>query len=118
MGSHRHNVIQNPSNLTEHSSDVLGSLWNLNIQQLLYGKRIRLLVAHHGHIVETIKVGKGLEVCLVLDELQARTTVIKTRITELALGHGRSSPGPLQLDAIKIPSQFLGEEGQCEGRHL
>jgi hypothetical protein len=62
-------MVENTSDLAEQSSNPLGSLRNLNVEQLLNGQREALLVGHHGDIVESVKVRQGLEICLVLDQL-------------------------------------------------
>jgi hypothetical protein len=50
-------MVQNARNLAEQRPDVLGTVWDLNVQQLLHGQREALLVGHHGYVVETVKVG-------------------------------------------------------------
>ena len=42
------------------TSDPLGAERSLDVEQLLHGQRVGLLVAHHGHVVQTIKVGQCL----------------------------------------------------------
>jgi hypothetical protein len=75
----RHQVVQDAGDFTKHGTDPLGTLWDLNVEQLLNSKGETLLVGHHGNVVETIKVGQGLEVCLVLDQLLG-TTVQQTDV--------------------------------------
>ena len=62
-------MVKNTSDLAKEGSNKLGSLRNLNVEQLLDSQREALLVGHHGDIVESVKVGQSLEICLVLDQL-------------------------------------------------
>lgn len=62
-------MVEDASNFAKHGTDVLGTLRNLNIQQLLNRKREALLVGHHGDIIQSIEVRQSLEICAVLDEL-------------------------------------------------
>jgi hypothetical protein len=62
-------MVQDPGNLAKHGPDVLGALWNLNVQQLLNSEREALLIGHHRDVVQTVKVGQRLQICPVLDEL-------------------------------------------------
>ena len=52
-----------------YTSNVLGSLGNLDVQQLLQRQRVHLLVAHHAHVVQAVHVRQCLHVSLVLAEL-------------------------------------------------
>jgi len=79
VGEDRHEVVQDTGDLAEQGTDPLGTLRNLNVEQLLNSQRETLLVGHHGDVVETIKVGQGLEVCLVLDQFLG-TTVQQTDV--------------------------------------
>ena len=72
-------MVQDTGDLAEQSADPLGTLGNLNVQQLLNSQGEALLVGHHGNIVQTIKVGQCLQVCLVLDQLLG-TTVQQTNM--------------------------------------
>lgn len=73
VGQDGHEMVQDPGNLAKQGSDPLCSLGDLNVQQLLDGQGVDLLVGHHGHIVETVKVWQGLQVRLVLDQLLGAT---------------------------------------------
>lgn len=42
------------------TSDPLCTDWGLDVEQLLHGQRVGLLIAHHGNIVQTVKVGQSL----------------------------------------------------------
>jgi hypothetical protein len=69
VGQDGHEMVQNPGNLAEQGTDVLGTDGDVDVQQLLNSEREALLVGHHGNIVEAVEVGQGLQVCAVLDEL-------------------------------------------------
>lgn len=69
MRQNRHEVVQNAGDLSKHCADPLGSLGNLDVEQLLDSKREALLIRHHRHVVQSVKVGQRLEVGLVLDQL-------------------------------------------------
>lgn len=62
-------MVQNPGNLSKQRTNKLGPVRKLNVQQLLHTQSKALLVCHHGHIVQTVKVGQSLHVRLVLDQL-------------------------------------------------
>lgn len=64
-----HQVVKDTSDLSKECSDELGSLGNLDVEQLLDGEGEALLVGHHRDVVESVKVRQGLEICLVLDQL-------------------------------------------------
>merc|ERR1712110_1216999 len=55
--------------LSEEHPDILGPEGHVDVEQLLNSQRIGLLIAHHGHIVKSIKVGESLQICLVLYKL-------------------------------------------------
>lgn len=42
------------------TSDPLRAKWSLDIEQFLHSQRVSLLIAHHGDIVQAVKVGEGL----------------------------------------------------------
>lgn len=42
------------------TSDPLRTEWGLDVEQLLHSQRVGLLIAHHGNIVQTVKVGQSL----------------------------------------------------------
>lgn len=64
-----HDVVLDTGDLSEQGPDVLGSLGNLDVQELLHGEREALLVGHHGDVIETVKVRQRLQVRPVLDQL-------------------------------------------------
>lgn len=70
-------MVKHSGDLAEQGSDPLGSLGNLNVQELLDGQTEALLVGHHGDVVQTVKVGQRLQICLVLNQLLG-TTVQQT----------------------------------------
>ena len=60
MGGDGHKVVQHSCDLAEQRADPLGTIGDLDVQQLLNGERETLFVGHDGDIVETIEVGKRL----------------------------------------------------------
>jgi hypothetical protein len=73
VGKNRHEVVQNTGDLSEQSTNPLGSLRNIDVKQLLNSQREALLVRHHGDIVKSIEVGQSLHIGLVLDQLLGTT---------------------------------------------
>ena len=69
MGGEPHQVVQDARDLVEQRADVLRALRHLDAEQLLDGAHIAVLVAHHGHIVQTVHVADGLIVRLVFGQL-------------------------------------------------
>ena len=69
MAGHCQSVVQNPRNLTKHCTNVLCPDGNIDPQQFLNGQGVCLLVAHHGDIVQAVKVRQTLDVGLVLHQL-------------------------------------------------
>ena len=43
------------------TSDILGPEGDIDVEKLFNGKREALLVAHHGDVVEAVKVGQSLQ---------------------------------------------------------
>ena len=62
-------MIQQASDLIEHHADVLRADRNLDAEQLLDRQHVRVLVAHHGHVIQAIHVRHRLDEGLVLGEL-------------------------------------------------
>lgn len=52
--------MQDSSSPIVGTSDPLCTEWGLDVEQLLHGQRVGLLIAHHGNIVQTVKVGQSL----------------------------------------------------------
>lgn len=69
----RHKMVQNSSDFAKKGPDVLGADGDVDVQQLLDSQGEALLVGHHGDVVQTVKVGQGLQICPVLDELLCAT---------------------------------------------
>src|SRR5690606_6374720 len=65
----RHQVVEQARDLVEHDADVLRAQRRLDAQQLLDGHDVRVLVAHHGDVVEAVHVGQRLDVGLVFGQL-------------------------------------------------
>ncbi|WPK23943.1 hypothetical protein PUMCH_001193 [Australozyma saopauloensis] len=79
VGQHRHTVVQHTGDLTKQGTDILGSQRNLNIKKLLHSKREHQLVGHHGDVVQTVKVGQSLHVCLGFNQFLG-TTMKQTNV--------------------------------------
>lgn len=62
-------MVKDTGDLSKQGSDELGSVGNLNVEELLDSKRETLLVGHHGDVVKSVEVRESLEVGLVLDQL-------------------------------------------------
>ncbi|GMT36090.1 hypothetical protein PFISCL1PPCAC_27387, partial [Pristionchus fissidentatus] len=68
-----HDMVLDTSQLAEEGSNVLCTGRNVDAEQFLNRERPRLLVAHHGDVVQTIHVRESLRVGLVLDEFLSRS---------------------------------------------
>ncbi len=64
-----HEVVQDARDLVEHHADVLRALGGLDAEQPLDGEHVRVLVTHHGHVVEPVHVADGLVEGLGLGQL-------------------------------------------------
>ena len=62
------NMIQQSSNLGKHGPNVLCPEGDIDPQQLLDSEGVRLLVAHHGDVVQSVHIRKRLHVGLVLHQ--------------------------------------------------
>ena len=62
MGSNPHDVVEDPGQLSKEHPDILGPEGHVDVEQLLNSQRIGLFIAHHGHIVKSIKVGESLHI--------------------------------------------------------
>ena len=69
MRTDPHQVVQDAGDLVEHHADVAGADGGLDAQHLLDGQHVGVLVAHHGHVVETVHVGQRLQVGALLGQL-------------------------------------------------
>ena len=69
VGAHRHDVVPDPGDLGKQRADHLGAGRHLDVEHLLHGQAVGLLVAQHGHVVQPVKVGQRLDVRLVLNQL-------------------------------------------------
>lgn len=85
-------MVQDAGNFTKQSADVLGSFGNLNVEKLLDSEGEALLVCHHGNVVEAVKVGQGLEIRLVLDEL------LGTAVQQTDVGVGTDNFFAIELE--------------------
>ena len=65
-------VVQDPRDLVEHHADVLRAHRHLDAEQPLDREAVRVLVAHHRHVVEPVHVRQRLQVRPVLGELLGR----------------------------------------------
>ena len=68
MAAEPKQVIEDARDFVEHRADVLRAYRHLETQQPLDGETVRVLVAHHRHVIEPIHVRQRLEVGLVLGE--------------------------------------------------
>ena len=62
-------VVEDASHLEEEDADDLRAARHLDVEQLLHRHRVPVLLRHHRHVVEPVKVRERLLVGLVLDEL-------------------------------------------------
>ena len=85
-------MVENAGNLSKQSSDILGSIGNLNVQKLFNSKSKALLVRHHRNVVQSIKVRQGLEIGLVLDQL------LGTSVQQTDMGIGTNDLLAIQLE--------------------
>lgn len=69
VGEHGHEVVQDTCDLAKQGANPLGALGDLDVEELLDSQGEALLVGHHGHVVEAVEVGQGLQIRLVLDQL-------------------------------------------------
>lgn len=56
----KHHADADSSSPIVGTSDPLCTEWGLDVEQLLHSQRVGLLIAHHGNIVQTVKVGQSL----------------------------------------------------------
>ncbi|KAI6770051.1 hypothetical protein HG530_004680 [Fusarium avenaceum] len=110
VGENGHQMVENTGDLAKQCSDELGSLRNFNVEKLLHGEREALLVGHHGDIIESIEVGKGLEICLVLDQL------LGTSVQQTDVRIGSDDLFTIELEnqtQHAVGSGMLGTEVDC-----
>merc|ERR1719150_3148652 len=69
VGADTHDVVQDAGQLSEQHPDVLGPQRDVDIEELLHGEAVGLLVAHHAYVVQTVEIRKSLHVGLILDQL-------------------------------------------------
>jgi hypothetical protein len=50
-------MIEDAGDFTEHGTNPLRSVGDLNVEQLLHRQRETLLVGHHRDVVEPVEVG-------------------------------------------------------------
>ena len=79
-------VVEDPRDLVEHHADVLRAHRHLDAEQPLDREAVRVLVAHHRHVVEPVHVRQRLEVRPVLGELLGRA-VQQADVRVRALDH-------------------------------
>lgn len=60
VSSNPHDVVEDPGELSKEHPDVLGPDGDIDVEQLLHGEGVGLLVAHHGDVVQPIKVRESL----------------------------------------------------------
>lgn len=69
MSSNSNKMALHPGDLCKHRPDILGPLRDINLQQFLHSEGEALFLRHGSPIIKSVKVGKRLEVCLMLYEL-------------------------------------------------
>jgi hypothetical protein len=79
VGKDGHEVVQDTGELAKQGSNPLGTLGDLDVEELLNGQGEALLVGHHGDVVQSVEVRQGLHISLVLNQL-LRTTVKQTDV--------------------------------------
>lgn len=57
-----HQVIEDARYFGEHHADILGADRYINSGKFFYRQAIRLLVDHHGNVVQTVHIGQGLQI--------------------------------------------------------
>ena len=67
-----HQVVQQTRDFREHHADVLGANRHLDAQQLFDGQAVRVLIAHHRHIVQPVHIRQRLDVGLGFGQLFGR----------------------------------------------
>ena len=67
-----HQVVQDAGDLVEHRADPARARRRLDAEKAFDGEHVGVLVAHHGHVVETVHVADALAVGLGLGELLGR----------------------------------------------
>ena len=68
MGTQPHEVVEHARDFGKHHTDVLRANRHIKAHELFNGQAIRMLVAHHGHIVEAVHVGQGLQIGFALGQ--------------------------------------------------
>mmetsp|Transcript_17972 Transcript_17972/g.55975 ORF Transcript_17972/g.55975 Transcript_17972/m.55975 type:complete len:430 (-) Transcript_17972:116-1405(-) len=79
-------VVEDPRDLEEHGADHLRAPRHLTLEEALDRHRVAVLGGHHRHVVEAVKVGQGLQIRLVLDEL-LRSAVQQPNVRVRARDH-------------------------------
>ncbi len=69
LGRDVQDVAEHPADFAEQHANDLAALGHLDLQQLLDGEHVGVLLVHRGHIVEAVEVGDGLEVGARLHQL-------------------------------------------------
>jgi hypothetical protein len=67
-----HQVVQQARDFIEHDADVLRAHRHFDADQLFDGHHVRMLVAHHRHVVEAVHVRHRLQVRARFSELFGR----------------------------------------------
>ena len=64
-----HQVVQQARDFGKHHPDVLRPNRHFKTQKLFDGQAVRMLVGHHGHVIQSIHIRKRLNVGFVLGQL-------------------------------------------------
>lgn len=66
-------MVQDSGDFSKQGSNVLGAVRDLDVEKLLDSKGKTLLIGHHGNVIQSVEVGKSLEVGFVFDQLLSAT---------------------------------------------
>ena len=62
-------VVHDPRQLGEQHAEILGAQRHFEIEQLLDGEHVAVLLAHRRRVIEPVEIGQSLQIGLVLDQL-------------------------------------------------
>lgn len=69
VGQDSHQVVEDAGQFAEERSNPLGTIGNVDVEELLDGEGEALLVGHHGDVIQPVEIRESLEIGLVLDQL-------------------------------------------------
>ena len=106
-----HQVVQDAGDLVEHGADPARPQGRLDAEKAFDGEHVGVLVAHHGHVVETVHVADALAVGLGLGEL------LGGAVQEPDVGVGALDDLPVHLEhepEHPVRGRVLGAEVEGE----